>query len=183
MTIVVAVKDEKEGVIYLAADTAGSNGWNTTNLANKKIFEANNIYYGFTTSYRMGQILQYHSEEITRGDEESVVSYLASKLIPMWRRVLKDNGYTTVNNNEESAGTFIVVVGGSIFTVHNDFSFNIDKDDYVAVGCGAVFAKGSLYTNRYNLDRYATLQAIETAKYFSNGCGFDTDIIEIKIGA
>jgi 20S proteasome alpha/beta subunit len=64
MTIIVGYKTDTG--VWLAADSAGSAGWNRSYRVDKKIFIAHGIGYGYTSSYRMGQILQYHSEEVIR---------------------------------------------------------------------------------------------------------------------
>ena len=44
--------------VYLAGDSAGTSGWNLTVRADPKVFANDSYVMGFTTSFRMGQLLR-----------------------------------------------------------------------------------------------------------------------------
>lgn len=179
MTIIVAVKDKNDTII--GADTQASSGWDKINRRDSKVFITHGVGYGFTTSYRMGQILRFHSEfiDLSEGDPFELT---VSKLVPMWRGILSTNGYTKVDNNRESGGTFIVSFRGRIFTIEGDFQVGEPRSDFAAVGCGSAYALGALYasSDREFSARERVSLAISAASEFSNGCGGDVDQIRIS---
>lgn len=178
MTIVVGLKHE-DGVI-LGADSQGSSGWHSRFRLDEKVFTAHGIGYGFTSSYRMGQILRYHTYEVLNNLRESdPFGYVVSCLVPMYRSVLKEHGYVQTENGKDSGGTFLLAFDGNLFGIQGDFQVEEVCEGYDAVGCGFAYALGSLKTTEeYDIppeDRVR--QAIETSCYFSNGCGGETSII------
>ena len=64
MTVIVGYVDEENGKVYIGSDSQGVSGDHTINRADPKVFISHGITYGFTSSYRMGQILRFHSEEV-----------------------------------------------------------------------------------------------------------------------
>lgn len=177
MTIVVGVVEG--GKVTLAADTQGSAGWDKTYRKDKKVFKAHGILYGFTSSYRMGQILQYHTEEVLASDrDKDTHAYVVKHLVPMWRRVLSANGFAKKKDGEDQAGVFLVGIDGRLFRIDNDFQVGESVKPYEAVGCGESYALGAmfaLYGASSTLD--LATNAVETAMEFSNGCGGSIDVI------
>ena len=47
-----------DGAVYLAGDSAGCSGWDLTVRADPKVFVSGSYVMGFTTSFRMGQLLR-----------------------------------------------------------------------------------------------------------------------------
>lgn len=178
MTIIVAAKGV-DGT-FIGADKIASKGWDSRARVDKKVFLAHGIKYGFTSSYRMGQILQFHS--IDCGEDELMYSdpfaYTVKYLVPMWRKVLSEHKFSRNVEGEDIGGEFIVVVSGEIFIIESDFQVRHVAEGYAACGCGENYALGCLF----NLDQSTPPEhkiklAIETATYFSNGCGGGLDII------
>lgn len=174
MTIIVGVVDAKTGEVHIAADTMASDGWNGQLRVDKKVFVAHGIGYGFTSSYRMGQILQYHSEEVVDELRQTdTFGYVVKCLVPMWRRILTEHGFTKVEMGRESFGTFVVGIDGHVFTIDNDFQVGERVDGFAAVGCGCEYAMGSLFSSGA-IGLSLAQEAVEAAKYYSTGCGGDT---------
>jgi ATP-dependent protease HslVU (ClpYQ) peptidase subunit len=184
VTIVVAYKDHKNNKVWLGSDSQGTAGTDRCFRLDEKVFISNGIGYGFTDSFRMGQILRYHSEPVQcPGDlmQEDPHAYTVQYLVPMWRKILKEHGYTSVINNEETAGTFVVTFGGNLFTIECDFQVGENADDYSAIGCGYSYAYGSLYTtakSKMSIQKKMET-AIEAACYWSSGCGGEPTIINL----
>jgi ATP-dependent protease HslVU (ClpYQ) peptidase subunit len=178
MTIVVAARD-KDGV-KIGADQLGVAGLDKRVRKDPKVFVRHGIKYGFTSSYRMGQILRYHSEEVLSNiRDQDCYGYVVEHLVPMWRRVLGQHGFKRTDRGEELGGFFLVVIDGRIFQIEPDFQVGEAAEDYDAVGCGASYALGCLYALR-NIEASADdmiKSAIEAAKNYSAGCGGDPVII------
>ena len=178
MTVIVGLKHK--GSVYLGCDSQGSSGWNKRNREDSKIFTAHGIGYGFTSSYRMGQIIKYHAEEaLHKGRETDVYGYVVKCLVPMYRDILGKHGYKQTIHGEESGGTFLIAIDGHLFCIHGDFQVAEVVDDYDSVGCGESYALGSLFSYTNTDPEKRINKAIDAAKHFSNGCGGETKIIKV----
>ena len=149
MTCIVGMVDKKRGGVVMGADSIGSDGWTKGIIASPKIFtiktSSNRLTIGYTSSFRMGQILQYHLKvpphDFNIGDEE----YIVTKLIPAIRSTLKDHGYSKVENNVERGGVFLVGYRRSIFKIQSDFSVLHYLSGFAAVGSDETFAIGAMH--------------------------------------
>ena len=146
MTCIVALTDGK--TVWIGGDAAGVNATDMTISvrADQKVsvHDENGVSwgFGFTTSYRMGQIIRYHLTlpPITKKDKEDLFGYMVSKFIPELRDVLTRGGVAMSTNGVETCGEFIVGLMGKIFTVDTDFQIASPIDNFCAVGACAPFA-------------------------------------------
>lgn len=147
MTCVVAVKTA--GGVIVAADSAAIDSDGSLSLrADKKIFKPqSDIVIGFTSSFRMGQVLQYSSKlPAPPADDSQLLRYMIAEFVPAARASLKEAGYATVSENVEQGGTFIVAIRSSVFCVYDDYQIEQPSSAYACVGCGASYALGSLHS-------------------------------------
>ena len=96
----------------------------------------------------MGQLLKYKFNPPVQKNNQDDHEYMVTDFIEELRKVFKDGGYTTINNNEESAGTFLVGYKGVLYEVDSDYQVGIPAFQYSAVGSGGPIALGSLFTSR-----------------------------------
>jgi ATP-dependent protease HslVU (ClpYQ) peptidase subunit len=168
VTCIVGIAEE--GKVYLGGDSAGVSGLDINVRKDRKVFNNGEFVMGFTSSFRMGQILQYDFVP-PKVDEDDVMRYMVKKFIPEVRKCLKDAGYTTVSNNVETGGTFLVGVRGRLFEIHSDFQVGETVIGFSACGCGESYALGSLYTSTGSPEERLE-EALEAATQFSAGvCG------------
>ncbi|XVV11230.1 hypothetical protein ACQP2X_41330 [Actinoplanes sp. CA-131856] len=57
MTCIVGITDGT--TVTIGGDSAGSDGWHVAVRSDSKVFQVGPYLMGFTTSYRMGQLLRY----------------------------------------------------------------------------------------------------------------------------
>ena len=57
MTCIVGL--EHKGKVYIGGDSAGVAGYSLSVRADQKVFINGNFIFGFTSSFRMGQILRF----------------------------------------------------------------------------------------------------------------------------
>lgn len=133
--------------IFVGGDSAavGSSHWIDARKG-PKVFVKDNFIYGFTSSFRMGDILQYSFVEPLRDPKASIDSYLRNEYVDALRQHFKDKGFITVDKQSEHGGTFILGYSGRLFTVESDFQIGESIRSYVAVGSGNSHAQGSLYS-------------------------------------
>lgn len=142
MTCIVGIAHE--GKVYLGGDSAGVGGWESTERADKKVFVNGDFVMGFTSSFRMGQILQYAFTPEKRHPDTDVMAYMVTVFVDGVRNALKAGGYASANNNE-SGGTFLVGYAGRLFRIDSDYQVAESICGYDAVGCGDSHAKGALF--------------------------------------
>lgn len=179
MTCIVGVKHE--GEVYIGGDTAGTAGLDQTIRSDQKVFRNGPFVMGFTTSYRMGQILRYNlvppKLPDTRLDRFMVVDFITAV-----RETLKDNGWLGREETSlrDEGGTFIVGVRDQLYIVESDFQVGISADHYAAVGCGDNIALGSLFTTTGQDPRDRVRMALKAAAHHSAGVSAPFTILKVK---
>jgi hypothetical protein len=129
--------------VYLGGDSAGVSGWSLTVRADSKVFVNGPYAMGFTSSFRMGQLLRYAFK--APHPEGDLPTFMATTFVDAVRETLKAGGWLKQDNNRDEGGTFLVGVGGRLFTIADDFQVGEAVDGYAAVGCGHDIAVGALH--------------------------------------
>lgn len=141
MTCALAVTEN--GATLLAADSAGSSIEHNEihTFENAKVFLAGPYGIGFTTSYRLGQILRFETEfpAPPTGDLER---FMATSFIAAVRRGLEVGGLSRELNEH---GSILVAVHGQLFCIGSEFQVMAMSTPYAAVGSGRHPAYGALY--------------------------------------
>jgi hypothetical protein len=170
MTCIVGVETDK-GVL-IAGDSAGVGGYSLTIRADEKVWRSGEFVYGFTSSFRMGQLLRYKltlprrpANDATQRERDR---WMTTEFIDAVRSTLKDGGYAKVENSVESGGVFLVGWRGSLYTVHSDFQVGRPLHGEAAVGCGDDLALGALFVASGN-PRQRLRKALEAAATYSAG--------------
>lgn len=169
MTCVVALRDRDH--TYLGADSAGVGGLSLSIRKDRKIYRVGPTLIGFTTSFRMGQLLGYSLTVPEHHSDIGIERYMATSFINEVRATLKNGGFAAKDKDVESGGAFIVAYRDRIFQIDSDFQVGESTHSYCAIGCGMDLALGSLYTtSRQSLapDERVRL-ALEAAETFSAG--------------
>lgn len=139
-TIVAMIKDNK---VYMGADHLGSDGFVKTEFVkNNKLFKNGDFMIGYTTSYRMGQILEYSWAPPVRKENITDDQYFYKDVLDSIRQCFKDNDYGDKNGPDYQAGNFLVGWKGRIFEVQNAHALEHVK--FASVGSGSYHALGAL---------------------------------------
>ena len=181
MTCIVALRDQ--GVIYMGCDSAGVGGYSRSNRVDPKIYRVGEMLIGFTTSFRMGQLLGYSLTLPWHHADVPVENYMVTAFIDAVRACLKTGGWAEKDKDQEKGGTFLVAYRTKIFEIQNDYQVAECVEPYNAVGCGVDLALGSLHTSeRTNVvDAKTRVQmALEAAAAFSAGVYPPFSIEELK---
>lgn len=172
MTCIVAY--ERDGVVYMGGDSAGVSNYSISARGDQKVFKNGEYLIGFTTSFRMGQLLRYkfNPSPSTSWDLEK---HMVTTFIDEVRSCFTKNGYLHIDGGVESGGTFLVATKGRIFVVESDFQVGWNRVPYNAVGCGKDLALGvmhGLHIQNQCLPDSIVRMALEGAAEFSAGvCG------------
>lgn len=176
MTCIVGVETDSRAV--LAGDSASVGNYHTRKIQNSKVFkyEDSPLAIGYTTSFRMGQILEYHLDPSEVGGEER--RFVIESLIPNIREVLKDKGFSEVVNNKEEGGMFLLAVRDKIFKVQKDFSVISHSQPYSVVGVGSREAYGAMVAMDENDPVKIAKRAITAASEFNTGVELPSTICQ-----
>ena len=173
MTCIVAVKYKDQ--VYLGGDSLGSSGLDVMVRQDTKVFRKKDMMIGYTSSYRLGQLLRFKLEIPVHKSKISAYEYMCTDFIDAVRKCLKDNGYTTISNNNEAIGEFIVVYKSHIFHIYDDLQVGETRNDYDACGCGEKYALGSCFAYIESnailtkKPKYIVLAALKAAQEHSGG--------------
>ncbi len=151
MTCVVGVVHE--GKVWMGGDSAGADsGWSLSLRVQPKVFKRGPFLIGYTTSFRMGQLLQWTLA--TDPPEGDPFEFMCTGFIDAVRKSLKDGGFAKKSDEKEEGGSFLVGFAGRLFGVHSDYQVSEETCGYDAVGCGAEVARGAMSaTPRWNPER------------------------------
>lgn len=168
MTCIVGL--EADGHVLIGGDSAGISGYSITIRADQKVFTRDQYAFGFTSSYRMGQILRYDAD-LPEPDHNhrDLDAFMVSWFVPAVRKALEEGGYTRTRDGREEGGTFLVGIRGRLYCIDSDFQIGRSTDGYMAVGCGDDLALGSLHSTPHVPPRTRVKQALKAAAYHSAG--------------
>jgi hypothetical protein len=160
-----------DGRVYLGADSAGTDSaLGLVVRADRKIFRNGDFVIGFTSSFRMDQLLAFNFNPPKPRAGVDVMAYMVTDFIDAARARMKEGGYTKVENAVERGGTFLVGYAARLFHIADDFQVGESAHGFDACGCGDAIALGSLYATRALSNPGTRLQdALEAAETFSAG--------------
>ena len=161
LTCIVGIQGENR--VLIGGDSLGVAGDLKQERRDPKLFAGNHdIIYGYTTSFRMGQLLRYLFDP-GLVDDENLDTWMVTTFSNKLRQCFKEHGFATVKDGAESGGTFIVGIRGKLYQVEEDYQIADPLQSYTAVGSGRVAAFGSLYTTAKLLDQFSNLTDLERA--------------------
>ncbi len=141
MTCIVALRDGQD--VYMGADSAGVGQGSMEIRRDPKVFRIGACLFGFTSSFRMGQILRFHLTLPERGRMEAY-RWTVERLVPEIRSIYSEHGFMTKKDGYESGGTFLLTVDSRLFCIQDDFQVSERVEDFDSCGCGQKYAVGAL---------------------------------------
>ena len=164
MSCVAALKHN--GKVYVAADSLSSSEDKLYYRKDKKMFRNGKYLIGFCGSVRTGQVL---TSKFWKPPTD--IYAVPDRLIKLMEA--KGCLITTEEQNKNCGCNFIFATKNEIYEILVDFQLVEPRDDYTAIGSGADYALGSLFSTKgTNLKPEERLHlAIEAASYFSSSVG------------
>lgn len=159
------------GEVFIGADSAGvdSGSLSIFTMTNSKLFRlGEEMLIGYTSSFRMAQLIKYHLEPPIF-DDSDLERQLVTKFIPPLRQCLSEGGFTRKIDGVESGGEFLIGLRGRLFFVDIDFMVGETTHGYGAVGCGMYLALGSLASTKGLPPHGRIIRALEAATLHSAG--------------
>lgn len=144
MTCIVGLETEDGAVLGGDSAAAGSN--HIHQAENEKVFRVpGGAGVGYTTSFRMGQILK-RDFEYSPPRNENLIDNFIEEAIPEVREFFDEAGYLKEDSKRESGGIFLVAAKGKLLKVQKGFGVIRSSRGYDAIGSGFKQALGSLHT-------------------------------------
>lgn len=167
MTCIVGI-ETPEGVM-MGCDSMSAAHWDAKITRLDKVFQVGAFLIGYTSSFRMGQLLQYGLNVEPQASEESDLAFLVTKFVPAVRLCFKEGGFTRIEASAEEGGEFLVGYKHRLYVVRSDFQVNSSMDGFNSVGCGCSYALGNLFSSAELHPEARINDALEAASHFSNG--------------
>lgn len=170
MTCIVGIASA--GKVYVGADSAGvdTGRYALTVRADRKVFRNGEFIMGFTSSFRMGQLLAFAFNPPKPREGVDLFTYMVTDFVNAARDCLKLGGYASRVNEEERGGEFLVGCRGRIFRICSDYQVAENSSGYDACGCGDLIALGSLFSTSHLDDPNNRIsEALTAAERFSAG--------------
>lgn len=177
MTCIVGIAED--GKVYIGGDSLGSNGHNKKEFTRPKVFKNGDFILGYTSSYRMGQLLEASFEAPERlTSETDDFKYLINKVIPAIKSCFKTAGYEESKSGVEQGGIFLIGYKGCLYKIQADYSMLGSSE--AATGSGQDFAIGSLHTSaEFEMTpKERITAAIEAASFNCATVGGPVNIVE-----
>lgn len=171
MTCIIGLIKNKK--VYLGGDSAGVGGNDVTIRKDTKVFKTGKFIIGYTSSFRMGQLLRFKLKVNNQKRGISDYEYMCTEFIDAVRNCLKDGGYARIDDNQVAIGTFLVGYKNRLYKIEEDLQVGESYENFNSVGCGEDYAKGALNiltksSKKRTPEQIITI-ALETAVKFSSG--------------
>lgn len=167
MTCIIGMVDKNK--VYIGGDSAGVSGYNVIIRSDAKVFRNGPMLMGFTTSFRMGQILHYDLIVPEHPPEMDDMKYLVSHFIKSVRDAMKESGYLKNTSNRESCGTFLIGYHGKLYQIDEDLQVGAPVDNIAAVGCGAEVALGAMHGLAHLYPKERITKALQITEHLNSG--------------
>lgn len=167
MTCIVGFVEGK--TVWIGGDSAGVGGYALTLRADLKVFRNGPMIFGFTSSFRMGQLLRWALTIPDHDPRVDIQKYMATTFVDAVRECLKTHGFAKKVLDVEEGGTFLVGYRGQLFCVQDDYQVQLAIDPFDAVGCGHDIAKGALFATTHATGRERVVIALQAAERYSAG--------------
>jgi ATP-dependent protease HslVU (ClpYQ) peptidase subunit len=156
--------------VLIGADSGGVGGWTLNIRKDAKVFANGPYIIGFTTSFRMGQILRWTLKPPAPG-KGSLERFMCTTWVDTARKALSEGGWATKEAEREVGGVMLVGIRGRLFRIDEDWQVGEHVEGYAAVGSGEQTSLGALAaTEHLGLDpEKRVLAALEASERHNIG--------------
>lgn len=182
MTCIVGWVEDND--VYIGADSAGTNlQFGQRIRADEKVFVKGEMIFGFTSSFRMGQLLRYSLKIPEQSAKQGDYEYMCTSFMDAVLKTLRSKRYAKTEKGRISIGTFLVGYKGNLYEIESDLQVAKTMINYESVGCGDDLAMGALHalTKAKKLKPEKRIRmALEAASTFSAGVAPPFKILKLK---
>jgi len=161
----------ENGVVWIGGDSAGVGGYSMQVRSDPKVFRNGEFLIGYTTSFRMGQILEHHLSPPTPHEGDAGMDYMVKRFIPAVKSAFKSNAFQRSFDGRDYGGEFLVGYRSELYVIESDYQVARVCQQYYACGCGMDLVLGSLHTtDQYEMPPRERIElALSAAAEFSAG--------------
>jgi hypothetical protein len=145
MTCIIGAICKKTSKVYIGGDSAGLAGLDVTIRADPKVFRNGPYLIGFTSSYRMGQLLRYALKPPKHKKGLPDMHHLVADFIPAVKQCFADGGYLKTQDGRAEGGFWLLGYRDKLYQIDSDFQVGEPAHGIAAVGCGEAQAYGAMY--------------------------------------
>lgn len=147
------------GRVWLGGDSAANYGPQRVQYRTPKVFRRGQFLLGVVGSFRLRDILHHDMNLPRRRPRQSVENFIVSAFVEELRLTCELLKFDLPSEGIEpseapGSGAALVAYGGRLFVLDWDYHVGEVHDPWMALGSGAEFALGSLYTSRNEHDPY-----------------------------
>ncbi len=185
MTIVCACIDQEDNAVWMGADESISNKDEMHLAHNAKMFKKDGFLIGYAGPCLFAQHINYlftPPPVITNGPD--LTEYMVRFFVPRMKSVLEENGYKEPDLNKDG-GEFELLVGykNRLFMLGCDLSVVEYKEQFAAVGSGALYALGAMEvasTHPHNDAALVVSWGLSAAAKFDSHCVMERSMLSTK---
>ena len=143
MTCIVGLVED--GKVWLGGDSAAVAESFTMARKDPKVFKNGDFIFGFTSSFRMGDLLQHSLVPPKKPKAGYSRQYMCTDFIDEVRSCFMIGGVAGLDGSIESGGNFLVGYEDKLYEISEDYQVGQYINDYICIGCGDNHAMGALY--------------------------------------
>lgn len=166
------------GDVYIGGDSAGVAGLSITIRSDEKVFGNGPFIMGFTTSFRMGQLLRYKLSPPAQTVHQGDMEYMVTSFIDACRQCFSQNGFG--DKDASVGGNFLVGYHGKLYNIEGDYQVGVPKLPFDAVGCGSDLALGAMFATEGMSPEKRIGAALSAASTFSAGVAPPFTILRLE---
>lgn len=172
----------ENGNVWIGGDSAGVGGYSLQIRADEKVFKKEDMVFGFTSSFRMGQIIRSCLQIPEQSSKKTDYDYLCSDFIDKLIACFKDKEYATIKDSKVKGGVFLLGYKGNLYNIESDFQVGKVFKNYNACGCGFDLALGALHALEDSklTPEQKIIKALEAADEFSAGVRPPFNIVSLN---
>ena len=133
---------ECDGKVFMGGDSASTGGTNQRISKSDKVFTRGKFLIGYTSSFRMGQVLRFQLNVPHQSEDQEDYEYMCTTFVNSVIQLFKSSHFIKDDANE--GGTFLVGYKNKLYIVDNDFQVNISEDPFESCGSGSDIAMGAM---------------------------------------
>lgn len=146
MTTIVAIQFEDKAVIGADSQSTGATGRKASHSQMVKISQRGEFIIAGSGECAPCDIAQHiwTPPVPTAKEWGNLYHFMISKVVPSLKACFKENEYKWDVEGDETKFAFLVLLGGEIFEIGDDFSVSLDGKGFYGVGSGSDLAIGAL---------------------------------------
>jgi ATP-dependent protease HslVU (ClpYQ) peptidase subunit len=133
---------EIDGKVYMGGDSAATGSTTQRISKSDKVFHRGNFLIGYTSSFRMGQVLRFQLTVPAQKKDQEDYEYMCTTFVDAVIKLFKKSSFIKEDANE--GGTFLVGYNGKLYIVDHDFQVNFSEDPFESCGSGSEIAMGAM---------------------------------------